>query len=522
MIMHIAIRADASANMGTGHLRRCISLAHALDGLDCRISIVCRRLDDVAAKVLRDVAWDIFWLDQPQDPTDVEIDASCDPPHSQWAGVTWSQDATETIGHLAGLKPDWMVIDHYAFDARWHDQVRDQLGCRVLVIDDLADRSLSADALLDQNFAYDHRTRYANVLRGKPFQMFGPRYALLGPAYRKARRYAMHDTVRSIGIFMGGTDPGGISSLILNVCREEAGFKGEIEVVSSSASAAVDELTKACMSAGNTRLTLDEPDLSDFFQRHDLHIGAGGGATWERCCIGPPTIAVPVASNQAGVVGALARIGALRLASMRNCGVHLVLPGSATAPDLGTEMVALMRSGKARSALSECAKTLVDGLGALRVALMLLRDTMTLRPARTDDAALLHAWRNHPTTREVSGNPTSISLAQHEAWLQQTIDAPDRFLFIALVGETPVGSIRFDQKQNTFTVSLYLNPDLMGLGLGSRMLETGELELQHRHGDMLLEANVIAGNKISQSLFSRSGYTGGPLHYSKRIAASAH
>lgn len=47
------------------------------------------------------------------------------------------------------------------------------------------------------------------------------------------------------------------------------------------------------------------PDLSAFFGRYDLQIGAGGGATWERCFVGAPTLAVAYADNHAPVLAPL-------------------------------------------------------------------------------------------------------------------------------------------------------------------------------------------------------------------------
>lgn len=104
---------------------------------------------------------------------------------------------------------------------------------------------------------------------------------------------------------MGGTDPGGISARVLAACRA-AGFAGTIEVVSTSANSRLDALQQACAVDSAVTLTLDQPDLAGFFARHDLQIGAGGGATWERCCIGAPTVAMALVANQSAVVPGLA------------------------------------------------------------------------------------------------------------------------------------------------------------------------------------------------------------------------
>lgn len=202
MTVRVAIRVDASAAIGTGHLKRCLSLAQALTEAGAEVRFVSRRIDAVAEQVLSTEATPTHWLPAPTEAFTPQSDA---PTHTSWAGVPPSRDATETTQVLASWTPDALVVDHYAFDARWHRAVRDALGCRLLVIDDVADRSLDADALLDHNWAPDHPTKYAGRLQRQPLWLCGPRFALLSAAYRHAPRHAFHDEVRSIGIFMGGT-----------------------------------------------------------------------------------------------------------------------------------------------------------------------------------------------------------------------------------------------------------------------------------------------------------------------------
>lgn len=496
----IAIRVDASATIGTGHLKRCLSLVQALIEQGAQVSLVTRALDGVAAQVLRAAPGPVHWLPAPSG--DVSTD-STSTPHAAWAGVPWTQDANDTANALRTEQPDWVVVDHYAFDARWHDALREALGCRLLVIDDTADRALAPDALLDHNWAPDHRAKYAGRLTREPRWLAGPRHALLSPAYRNAPRYAFQPEVRSLGIFMGGTDPDGISARVLVACRT-AGFAGRIEVVSTSANPHLSALRDACAADAAVTLTLDQVDLAAFFARHDLQIGAGGGATWERCCIGAPTIAIAVAANQLAVVPGLDSLGAVR----------------ATTENTLTEVLReLIADPTARQVLGERAAALVDGRGAQRVALHLLRDTLHLRPATLADAQLLHAWRNHPSVRAVSGSSEPIAFESHHSWMQRVLQSPDRWLFVAQVGELPVGSIRFDQLESGhLEVSLYTDPQLQGLGLGPRLLLAGEQQMHHRlQTPFTVDATVLAGNAASQKLFEGNGYHGGPLLYRKTI-----
>ena len=362
--MRIAIRADASVEMGTGHLRRCMSLLQALIELDAQVCLVTRAHDSVASQLLRDVPCPVHWLHTPLAERAIAADAAA-PPHADWAGVPGSQDAQETIRALIEWHPDWVVVDHYAFDARWHDAVRAALDCRLLVIDDTADRLLAPDVLLDHNWAPDHRAKYAGRLTREPHWLAGPRYALLSSAYRKAPKYSFHETVRSIGIFMGGTDPDGISVRALAACRV-AGFSGPVEVASTSSNPHLAALRQACTADGHATLTLDAPDLAAFFARHDLQIGAGGGATWERCCIGAPTLTVMVAKNQIFSVPLLASLGVIHMAGNP---MRWSFPSSTV---IATHLNTLFLNPQSRKDLSDRSRQLVDGKGAHRIAKTLL------------------------------------------------------------------------------------------------------------------------------------------------------
>lgn len=498
--MRVAIRVDASITMGTGHLKRCLSLVLALIEQGAQVSLVTRALDGVAAQVLRAAPSPVHWLPAPGGSFHTD---STSTPHAAWAGVSWARDADDTANALRTERPDWLVVDHYAFDARWHDAVRASLGCRLLVIDDTADRALAPDALLDHNWAPDYREKYGGRLMREPHWLAGPRYALLSPAYRNAPRYTFQPVVRSIGIFMGGTDPDGISAQVSAACRA-TGFVGSIEVASTSTNPHLSSLREACAADPGTILTLDQTDLTAFFARHDLQIGAGGGATWERCCIGAPTLAIAVAANQCAVVPGLASLGAVHEATMAT---------------LTNTLRELIQDPLARQELATQAAALVDGRGAQRVALRLLHDTLQLRPGTLADALLLHAWRNHPAVRAVSGSGDPLAFESHHNWMQRVLQSPDRWLFVAQVGDLPVGSIRFDRLENGhLEVSLYTDPQLQGLGLGPRLLLAGEQQMRHRlRTPFTVDAIVLAGNTASQKLFKGNGYHGGPLLYRKTI-----
>ena len=361
-MIRIAIRADASIAIGTGHLRRCLSLAQVLSESGVMVDLLVRRLDDVAEKFLDALPnlgdIHINWLPE---PTHGYMHDENSPLNQTWAGVTWIQDVNDVKERMKGLDIGWMIIDHYAFDARWHSAIRQEFNCKLMVIDDLADRLLDPDALLDQNWHLSHEEKYRYKLRRSPVWFAGPKFALLDKVYSDTLPYKFQSEVKSVGIFMGGTDPGGASLKILNACRE-SGYFGHIEIASSSANPHLPVLLHKCGYLAKTLLTLDQPNLASFFSRHDLHIGAGGGATWERCCMAAPSIVVALAENQSNVLEPLSGFDVFELAE----GIDGNLPGIISALRLNSDR---------RHLISTRSRQLVDGQGVFRVVKFLIQSS---------------------------------------------------------------------------------------------------------------------------------------------------
>ena len=337
--MKAAIRADASAALGLGHVKRCLALAQALRSNGATVTFLTRAIDvDSAALV------------------DAEGFASI----VIGAGQATDQaiDAVESLRHRDAFADGLVIVDHYALDAHWHGTVRAASGAKLVAIDDLADRALDVDLLVDHNLG-DLAAKYAGRVGARTVVLGGPRHALLGPGYAAAPRHLPVPRVESIGIFMGGTDAANASAVALEACRL-AGFSGPVEIATTSGNPHLAALHQLAAARPHTTLTLDLPDLAAFFARHGLQIGAGGGATWERCCIGAPTLATIAAPNQAPVLRPLQALGAVELVEGDGA-----LP---TARQLADRLITLLADAPRRATLSSRSRALVDARGAARVA----------------------------------------------------------------------------------------------------------------------------------------------------------
>jgi UDP-2,4-diacetamido-2,4,6-trideoxy-beta-L-altropyranose hydrolase len=497
----VCFRVDASAQMGTGHLKRCLFLAEGLTRAGASVCFVVRAIDAAATRVLADCAFDVRWLPEPPRVGGADsahcVDPSSRAAHREWSGVTWEVDVRETVAAVGSRRFDWLVLDHYSFDARWHRAAQQALGGKLLVIDDLGDRPIAADVLVDPNWAEDHGRKYAAELTRPLALLGGPAYALLSARYRETGSYVFSDPVRSIGIFMGGADPQGASAKALRACRT-ANWKGAIEIVSTQANPSLQALSDACAADGAAALSLDMPDLAAFFCRHDIQIGAGGGASWERCFAGAPTIAVELADNQRAVLPGLAALGAIKLVELQALAhaVHEVIDDAAQ-----------------RAALAAKARALVDGRGVQRVAAVMHAACgigLQIRPATAGDETLLLEWANEPETRRNAFNPEPIAAGDHHRWFQARLSTPESCcIWIIEALEFPAALVRFDKRGGFWEISYSVDSGFRRLGLGARALALALDAMRAREpGFSFVRARVMLHNQASLKVFEKLGFLG--------------
>jgi RimJ/RimL family protein N-acetyltransferase len=158
---------------------------------------------------------------------------------------------------------------------------------------------------------------------------------------------------------------------------------------------------------------------------------------------------------------------------------------------------------------AEQGQNIVDGQGTTRVVShMMLSAPLHLRRAEASDSRSLFEWRNHPDTRHHSLDPSEITWSVHERWFDGVLSDPDRELLIAEQEGRPVGVLRYDIKEGSARVSIYLVPGLAGRGLGTCLLFAGEEWLRSCHPEVhLLEAQIRPDNAASLGAFRSAGFT---------------
>ena len=131
---------------------------------------------------------------------------------------------------------------------------------------------------------------------------------------------------------------------------------------------------------------------------------------------------------------------------------------------------------------------------------------VTLRPARLDDSHKVWVWRNDPDTRRASLNSEIIPLPTHEVWFRESLSRPDRRMYIVVTDEAESGVVRLDLSGHEAEVSLHLDPQWRGRGVGKLALRALADEAFGAPGIEVLVARVKADNAASLAAFRAAGF----------------
>lgn len=372
--MKVVFRADASLQMGTGHVMRCLTLADALTAGGARCEFICRIHPGNLLSLIRSKGYTAHELAVNPDLPGPGV-SRCDtesgeqsPAHGHWLGASQSEDAAACALILAELQPDWLIVDHYALDARWEQALKPHYR-RLMVIDDLADRPHACDLLLDQTFgrqSEDYRVR----VPGDCQVLCGSGYALLRPEFAALRSYSLQRRVRpqlrQLLISMGGVDKDNATGQVLDALRD-CPLPGDcrITVVMGSTAPWLKEVKQQTLSLPwPSQVLVGVSDMARLMADSDLAIGAAGATSWERCCLGLPTAMMVLAENQRFAAELLERAGAVRM----------LLPGPTFKTQIKHLINELVAAEGAQRSLVDGASKITDGKGCALVSDFLFRN----------------------------------------------------------------------------------------------------------------------------------------------------
>lgn len=335
MTLSILFIPDAGPRVGGGHVMRSLTLAQALEAEGA----ACVFLATPAARSVLEAFG----------PGIARVDV--DPPSLS--------ALIETAAEVA--RPfDAVVIDHYGLSAPDHRAIAG--GKPTLVIDDLADRPLAADLVLDSGPSR-RASDYDGLVPPHAELLLGPSHAPVRPAFGLLRktalaRRAQAGPVRRILVSLGLTDVGAITGRVVDLMLPLTG-EATLHVVLGQGAPSLPGLRALAARAPRLVLHVDSQDMPNLTLEADLAVGAGGSTSWERCVLALPTLLLVLADNQ-------------RQASQALAAADAVLALDVAASDFETAFAAdltrLLQDPLLRDRLSTASAAVCDGRGAARVA----------------------------------------------------------------------------------------------------------------------------------------------------------
>ena len=352
--MNIVFRVDASTLIGVGHIMRCLTLAEELRVRGSNIHFVCRNHSGNLNDLLRQRGMLLTVL-----PSQSIWKLVGDEYHT-WLGASQLEDAEQTIGTFKGCQPDWLIIDHYGIDVEWERRIYPHIG-QLMVIDDLTNRHHVCDVLLDQNYSSNREQCYVNLVSNKCKLLVGPRYTLLRPEYAEYRKNqgSRNGEIQSVLVYFGGSDLQNMTGLTLTSLTQPELLSLEVDVVIGANNKHRLGLEKQASERPRTRIHGPKTHLAGIMANADLSVGAGGATTWERMCLGLPSIVICVAENQRSISEGLAREGLIEFIGDA---------GEVTEKNIASAIKLLAGDRSRMLAFTAKTQLLVDGMGAVRIA----------------------------------------------------------------------------------------------------------------------------------------------------------
>lgn len=408
-----------------------------------------------------------------------------------------TQDAAECRVILDLIKPDWLVVDHYALDAEWESAAR-PVGSSVMVVDDLADRQHFCEILVDQTLGRDSVDYHGLVHEGCE-RLVGSDFALLRSEFFEEREHSLKRRMLAkpehLLISLGGRDQYNLTESVLDSLAEIDGLNLRITAVLGLAApwrASVE--ARASSMRMPIQVLSDVTNMARLMTSADIAIGAAGTTAWERCCLGLPTLLFVLAENQVMIADALVSAGAA-------CQIDLPSLTGFSA-QMKTELLRMIAPSNLQS-MSKAASKVTDGCGGGRIVDRMMQLSYRVRAASLADAEPVYRWRYAHGEANYYCSGQVPTLAEHIAWFSNAIASPDCIIYVVSRDSISLGYVRLDYldgRVGVAEVSICLNPDHRRAGHAAPILRAALVRVA-RIGIEEFRAKIHEDNLASVSLF---------------------
>ncbi len=476
--MNLIIRTDASIEIGTGHLMRCLALAQAWKNAGGQPIFVMATTVPVLEERLLLEGMKIIHL---------SVDR----------GIV--EDAKGTANLAKRLNANWIIIDGYYFGANYQQLIK-YSGLSLLFIDDYAHADYYyADLILNQNI-YAHEAMYVN--QGVDTQLLlGTRYALLRSEFCQWQGWqrSLSSKASKVLVTLGGSDADNATLKVIQALQLVKIDELEIVVVVGGSNPHYKQLLLASQnSLSPIRLEKNVTNMPELMAWADVAITAGGSTCWELAFMGLPSLIVTLAENQRVIAQKLDEMGV---------SIYLGWHEDVSAAEIELAVTNLLIATDTRVKMTRRGQELVDGEGSKRVLKYLEAKLLKLRRACQEDCQLLWEWSNDPEVRAVSFSSEPIPWEDHVKWFQSRLNSPHSIFYIGVdINELSIGQIRYDIKGNEAIISICIDRKYRNQGYGCNLIILGCKKMFIESSVTVIHAYIKAQNQPSIKAFRRAGF----------------
>ena len=332
----ILIREDANAQIGTGHVMRCLSIARAFAEKGEQVLFVTA--DHRGDSLIMQRGFSSICLDS-----------------------EWTDMENENIDQIIEVyKPKLVIVDSYYVSEKYLESLSSRV--RTAYFDDMNRHRWDVNVLINYNiisFVFDYS--WYEGTRTK--LLLYPKYAPLRKEFIGCHRHAIKD-VSDVLVTAGGADPENITEKIMSgICpdMEEITF----HFIVGALNLRFEDIKKLAEERDNVILHINEKHMSDLMKYCDIAISAAGTTLYELCATGIPTITYALADNQTVAAEQFGALGIMLHAGDCRCDDGFV----GRVEEL---LRKLIDNQGLRIELSRRMQNLVDGHGAERIVDALL------------------------------------------------------------------------------------------------------------------------------------------------------
>lgn len=418
--------------------------------------------------------------------------------YEDWIPASVMSDALDTKAIVERYRDVTLVVDHYSLDFDWERTLASSVS-RIAVIDDFFGRRHHCDYYINPSIIDVDADSDQDWLPDNCTKLLGPKFALLDSCFSELNarnRGEQPKKIAKIFVSFGGADSDGWTTRIVELLSAEQFSHIQLEVVVGMAFGERDSLSRLATDRGDVNIHSQIDNAGEVMAQCDLAIGAGGTMTWERLCVGTPSVIIGIAKNQYEIVNSLLA---------RSLCVGVIATETLSQHYLSHVIRYLIESQPLRQAISDRGRQFIDGRGVQRVVRLLVDAEITFRDITLEDADSIFEWRNHPSVTSVSSSgDVKFDFKSHMRWLDLLLRDKQRIAVIAELAGEPVGVCRFDLVDTTATISIYKIP---GARKSAGLIDAASRWLFESRPEVTeIIAKVLGSNKPSQRSFANAQY----------------